>query len=124
MKISTILSASMSLIAISPSLGCLHTYVQISSDVLGRRFRVDWAGATDNGLDVCDTAWGNARVDQDNHWSIPCIGTRVFAFTDGGKAWYNNGINAYQIDQHLDNGRAVGCDPERICWTWDTYSYC
>lgn len=118
MKIFNILSASLSLFAISPSFACLHTYGEVHSDTEERHWTVVWAGATDNGLDVCDTAWGNARIDQDGHFSIPCLPGYVYAFTeDGLTAWYSNGINAFRFAQSPSSPEG-GYD-----WTWQTYNF-
>ena len=119
MKISNILSASLTLLAISPSLGCLHTYGQIDVadvDYITDIF-VQWASTTDNGLDVSDTAWGNARIDQDGPFSIPYLAGYVYAFTqDGTTAWYSNGVNVFSFSQAIDGSEL----PQA---TWQTYNF-
>jgi len=119
MKISNILSPSLSLLAISPSFACLHTYGELYLDN-NLEYHLSWAGATDNGLDVCDTAWGDARIDQDGHFSLVCLPGYIYAFEpDGAQAWYSNGINAYSFKQ------GVACVPNTGCvyTTWQTYNF-
>ena len=120
MKISDCL-ASMAFFAITPSLACLHTYGQVHyvKDIC---WEVVWAGATDNGLDVCDTAWGPARIDQDGHYSLQCIGNYVYAFNRegdaGDTAWYSNGINAYSFTRDPVYVRGTIFD-----YCWQTYNF-
>ena len=117
MKIN-ILSASLSLVAISPSLACLHTYGQVLTDIKRSYYKLLWAGATDNGLDVCDIEWG-WRIDQDGHFSITCLAAYVYAFTkDGETAWYSNGVNGYRFVQVPNY--VLNTDRQ---YEWQTYNF-
>ena len=100
MKILIVL-ASLSFFAVSPSLACLQTYGSVPGSVFPRvEYSLNWAGVTDNGKDVCDTAWGAARLDHDGHFSVPCLAGYVYAFkTDASTAWYSNGVSSYSVAQ-------------------------
>ncbi|KAH8660842.1 hypothetical protein BGZ60DRAFT_517577 [Tricladium varicosporioides] len=82
------------LLAITPTLSCVHSSGSISEDPLPRLSGID-AVLIDNGAKVCD---GPARIDQDGHFSLTCLpGNKdggVFSWVQPTKSRENGCIGA------------------------------
>lgn len=99
----------------TPILGCLHIAGELQWQ--DGTYRGVLAGVNDNGLQVCDTAWGGWWLDQDGHPSIPCLGGYFYA-TNGVTSWYgNNGGGSWTIDNHASDWRG-------IIYDWDQLVFC
>lgn len=111
MKLTTILSTTLQLLAITPTLACLEARGQVSflGDVLS-------INVIDNGALVCSDAWG-WRIDQDDHISLSCLAGYIYAVTkDGSLAWYRNPVNAYSFTQTTSG--------DEFTFWWDQYEFC
>lgn len=114
------------------ALACVHATGYIETDPNGSigPNNGNFAQLWDNGDLKCQ---GTPRIDQDNHYSLPCVAGYVYAYTQNlAHAWYGYGNNAFQWDQTVQsasfdcdacNGKTGHCQQ---CKTrqWDTYMYC
>jgi hypothetical protein len=90
MKFPGLFSITLQLLAVTPTLGCLHT-----SGVIGVPGGLGYAFSNDNGETTCTNDWG-VRIDQDGHYSLTCLPGYVYAFSqDGSQAWYANPVQAF-----------------------------
>lgn len=111
MKLTTLLSTTLQLLAITPALACLEARGQVSTT--GHVLSIN---VIDNGAVVCSDAWG-WRIDQDNHISVNCLAGYIYAVKkDGSLAWYRNPVNAYSFPQLVAGGGDT-------LW-WDQYEFC
>jgi hypothetical protein len=101
MKVSTLTSFTLQLLAVQPIIACLI----VRGSVNNEDGTVSFARITDNGLEVCSNGWG-WRIDQDNHFSLTCLSGYVFAWTrDSTFAWYRNkdgGTFSFNLNRHDD----------------------
>jgi len=94
MKLKSLLPTAVLLSIASPALACL----QVTGKIVGNG--IYSATVVDNGLTVCNAAWG-WRVDQDDHFSLTCISPYIYAVTrNGGLAWYRNPATAFSFTQN------------------------
>jgi len=112
MKLVSLYPFALQLLAAVPTLACLTVKGTIDTDF----DMIDYAQVYDNGLLVCNNAWGT-WTDQDNHYALSCLPGYVYATTkDGGFAWYrNNAGNAYSFYQTHSLGPAT--------WYFDTKQF-
>jgi hypothetical protein len=101
MKLTTIFSIVLQLLAITPALGCLEVFGAIE---LGALFL--FAITVDNGLVTCDTNWGQGN-NPDGSLYVNCLSGYAYTVSsDGQTGWYNNPINGFQFSQNCYPGEA------------------
>ncbi len=99
MKLFGSLSIALQLLAVTPTLGCLHT-----SGLIGVPGGLAYAFSNDNGETTCTNDWG-VRIDQDGHYSVTCRAGYVYAFSqDGSQAWYANPKQSFTWFQNPTTG--------------------
>jgi len=110
---------------VAPALGCIHAWGQVYH---GLGSLVVDVQLTDNGVELCNSAWG-WYWDGDRHISLKCIaGGYIYAFTqDGADAWFGRPGGDFSWYQSPFS-TATACDPENGKWcttnAFNTYMYC